>query len=87
MGKQEIVAQALKLDPRNVKDPGLKSELKSVGKDLSDFASGRQFKESVICTMDPWVAAYDKYLSPTKDRKENQKFEEAFLNFKESICK
>ena len=84
---QNLITAFGKIDPRNVKDPGLKSELKSVGKDLSDFASGRQFKESVICTMDPWVAAYDKYLSPTKDRKENQKFEEAFLEFKSNVCK
>ncbi len=84
---QNLIIEFGKIDPRNVKDPGLKSELKSVGKDLSDFASGRQFKDSVICTMDPWIAAYDKYLSPTKDRKENLKFEEAFLEFKSNVCK
>lgn len=76
-----------KIDPRNVKDPALKSELKSVGKDLSDFASGRQFNESVICTMEPWIPVYDKYLSPTKDRKANQKFEESFFEFKSNVCK
>ena len=84
---ENLLIEFGKIDPRNVKDPGLKSELKSVGKDLSDFASGRQFKESVICSMDPWIAAYDKYLSPTKDRKANQKFEEAFFEFKSNVCK
>ncbi len=84
---QDLLTEFGKIDSRNVKDPGLKSELKSVGKDLSDFASGRQYKDSVICSMDPWTAAYDKYLSPTKDRKANQKFEEAFFEFKSNVCK
>ncbi len=76
-----------KIDPARVSDEGLKSEMKSVGKDLSDLASGRMLKDSVICMMEPWIAAYDKYLSPTSDSKKNKKFEAAFLEFKSAVCK
>jgi hypothetical protein len=65
----------------------MKSEMKSIGKDLSDLASANLVKDSIICKMDPWLASYDKYLAPYKDRKMDQKFEEAFINFKSSLCK
>ncbi|MFL5785015.1 MAG: hypothetical protein ACJ76H_10420, partial [Bacteriovoracaceae bacterium] len=76
-----------KIDPKGLKDEGLKSELRSIGKDVSDFASARMLKDSVICTMVPWNAAYDKYMLPYEDKAENKKFETTFLEFKENICK
>ncbi len=82
-----LLAEYVKIDPAKVSDQGLRSEMKSVGKDLSDLASGRILNDSVICKMDPWIAAYDKYLSPTQDRTKNKLFEEAFLEFKSSVCK
>ncbi len=82
-----LIAEFGKIDPRKVTDAGLKSEMKSVGKDLSDFSSGRMLKDSVICTMDPWNATYDKYMVPYKNKELDKKFENAFLDFKEAICK
>ncbi len=82
-----LIVEFGKIDPRKVTDPGLKSEMKSVGKDLSDFSSGRMLKDSVICTMDPWNASYDKYMVPYKDKELDKKFEISFLDFKEAICK
>ncbi len=84
---EPLVTEFAKIDPRTVKDISIRSELKSVGKDLSDYSSGRWLKDSVICTMDPWVAAYDKYLSPFKNPIKDKKFEEVFLEFKSNICK
>lgn len=82
-----IISAYGKIDPQNIRDAGLRSELRSVSRDLSDFASGKMLKDSVICTMEPWVAAYDKYLSPYKDKEKNKKFEAAFLDFKSNVCK
>jgi hypothetical protein len=76
-----------KIDPKGLKDEGLKSELRSIGKDVSDFASARMLKDSVICTMTPWNASYDKYMLPYEDKAANKKFETTFLEFKENICK
>ena len=82
-----IITTYGKIDPQNIKEASLRSELRSVAKDLSDFASGKMLKDSVICTMEPWEAKYDKYLSPYKDKVKNKKFEESFLEFKANICK
>lgn len=82
-----VITELAKIDSAKISDPGLKSELKSIAKDSSDFASGKMLKDSVICTMDPWTAAYDKYMVPYKDPKQNKIFEANFLEFKEKVCK
>lgn len=82
-----LIAEYGKIDPKAVKNPGLKSELASVGKDLSEFASGNMLKDSVICTMNPWKVVYDQYLYPYEDKARNKKFEAAFLEFKSALCK
>jgi hypothetical protein len=83
----DVLEELGKLDAAKITDEGLKSELKSIGKDVSDFVSGKMFKDSVICTMDPWTAAYDKFMTPYKVPKKNKKFEQRFLTFKEKVCK
>lgn len=82
-----LILEFGKIDPKKVTDAGLKSEMKSVGKDLSDFSSGRMLKDSVICAMDPWTATYDKYMVPFKNKELDKKFEISFLDFKEALCK
>ena len=82
-----LIVEFGKIDPKKVTNAGLKSEMKSVGKDLSDFSSGRMLKDSVICTMDPWNATYDKYMMPYKNKELDKKFELTYLDFKEAICK
>ncbi len=84
---EPIVIKFGTIDSAMVKDAGLRSELKSVGKDLSDFSVGKFLKDSVICTMDPWKASYETYLTPYKDKELDKKFEASFLEFKEKICK
>ncbi len=82
-----ILETLANLDSAKIKDEGLRSELKSISKDVSDFASGKMLKDSVICTMEPWTAAYDKYMTPYKKPKRNKEFEKGFLHFKEKVCK
>lgn len=83
----QMMIEFAKIDPGSVKDEGLKSEIRSVGKDLSDLASGKIYKDSVICSMEPWSATFDKYLSPFKDKKKDEIFEAEFLEFKSTVCK
>ena len=75
------------IDPAKVSDAGLRSEMRSVARDLSYYASAQMLKDSVICTMKPWNASYDRYMVPYKDKDQNKKFEESFLTFQSSLCK
>ena len=82
-----LVTKFGSIDPAKVSDKGLQSEMRSVGKDLSYYASVQMLKDSVICTMKPWNASYDRYMVPYKDKDQNKKFEGTFLMFQESLCK
>lgn len=82
-----IVTKFGSIDPAKVSDKGLRSEMKSVGRDLSYYASVQMLKDSVICTMKPWNASYDRHMVPYKDKEQNKKFEGTFLMFQDSLCK
>ena len=82
-----LVTKFGSIDPARITDTGLKSEMKSVGKDLSYYASAQMLKDSVICTMKPWNASFDRYMLPYKEKDQNKKFEGTFLMFQESLCK
>lgn len=82
-----LVTKFGSIDPAKISESGLKSELKSVGKDLSFYASAEMLKDSVICAMKPWNASYDRFMVPYPDKEQNKKFEGSFLQFQESLCK
>lgn len=82
-----IVTRFGSIDPAKVSDQGLRSEMRSVAKDLSYYSSVQMLRDSVICTMKPWNASYDRYMVPYKDKDQNKKFEESFLTFQSSLCK
>lgn len=82
-----LVTRFGSIDPAKISESGLKSEMKSVGKDLSFYASAEILKDSVICAMKPWNASYDRFMVPYPDKEKNKKFEAAFLEFQESLCK